>query len=410
MTEIKKIVTDAVAAGLPATFTVPLPTTGDYKLKDLRALCQEHGAVRFSPWAVDDRLRGLTCIIDGANELPLVALAMIVRDDTIGLERAIISCIDQVDEIVIAVDGRSNEDTQKVAAAYADTLLVFKAADIGLSDEEWAADRIHFAKARNFGREQVHAQWTLVIDADEMFATNVELRPLMRDLDPEVAAFTVAIGSSTFEQRDVQRLARTHFRYFSATHNQLPITGKIEDADVFITMDVSLRSAEERDRRTAQRNHGILELLEAGKKGDLSALFHAAKHYIGVRDEQGVALIEEYRLRTEIHGLLAAERVWLALSAAAFYHERDDLRRAEQWAVRALLDGPRLEAFSMLGDMAEEEGDLPRARAWYECACMMEPETSKFLLTSEIEQRFARRDGLRQVLQERSKMGNRRLG
>jgi len=396
--EIEKIVTDAVATGLPVTFTVPLPSADTYKLKDLRTLCQEHGAVRFRPCVIDDRLIGLTCTINGAKESPLVALAMVVRDDIVGLERAIISCIDQVDEIVIVVDGRSNEETQKVAAAYADTWFIFKAADIGLSDEEWVADRIHFANARNFGRERVRAQWTLVIDADEIFAANVELRSLVRNLDPEVGAFTMAMGSSEFEQRDAQRFARTHYRYYSATHNQLAITGTIKDADAFILMDMSLRSEEETARRKAQRDHGILELLEEGKKGDLSALFHAAKHYMGVRDETGIPLVEDYRLRTDVHGPYAGERIWLALTVAAYYHERDDLRRAEMWAVRAILEGPRIEAFCMLGDMAEDENDLPRALAWYECACATEPLFDKFCISDEIRRRFDRRDGLRQVL------------
>lgn len=402
----REAVIEAVKSGLPASLVVPLPSKGGYTLRELREACRDYGTIRLTPFAVGDVLQGLTCVIDGVpNAKPVLALAMIVRDDTVGLERAIMSCIDQVDEIVIAVDARSNEATKKLALAYSDAPLVFQASDIGLSAEEWEADRIHFANARNFGRERVTAPWTLVIDADEMLATSVDIRSLLRDVDPEVGAFHVSMGTHEFEHRDAQRLARTHFRFFSATHNQLPIMGAVKDAPVFVTHDVSLRSEAEMRRRLKQRDDGMVELVEQGKKGDLAALFHAAKHYIGLRDERGVEMAADYRLRTQIHGVLAVERMWLAMSAAAYYHEQNKFREAEMWAVRVLMDGPRLEAFCILGDIAEDERDFRRALAWYECACVIEPEADKFLIPDDLQRRFERRDGLRKFLADRTSEG-----
>lgn len=389
------------ASGVPATFTVPLPHVGGYRLKDLRRLCHQFGAVRFEPHTDEGQLTGLTAHVFGQDvEPPLIALDMLVRDDVVGLERAIISAIDQVDEIVVVVDGRSCPETHKIAEAYADTVVVFEAEDIKLSQEEWDNDRIHFARARNLGRERVQAPWTLVLDADEFLKCDNDFRDFVRKLDIGVGGVNISIGTADFFHRDAQRLARTQFRFFSSMHNQLPITGIEAEAplSVFIRHDISLRSEIELQRRKKQRDEGIEQLVKEGRKGDLSALFHAAKHYIGNRDDRGVSLIEYYRLRTEIHGPLAAERVWLALSAAAIYHERGDLRQAEIWAIRALVDGPRIEAFTMLGDIAEDDGDLNRARRWYECACAIEPETAKFSITEIIDQRVTRRDGLRITL------------
>ena len=395
---IETIVAEAVSTGFPATFVVPLPGKETYRLGELRRLCSKHGVVRFTPYEEENVLKGLLAVVEEGEAVPLIALSMIARDDVVSLERAIVSCIDQVDEIVIAVDGRSEQGTKDVALAYADTAVVFQASDIGMSPEDWAADKIHFANARNFGRERVSAPWSLVVDSDEVLATNEDLREVVKKASVATGAFNVSMGTEEFEQRDAQRLARTYFRFFSAMHNQLPIEGEVGEADAFIVHDVSLRSEAEMVRRAKQREDGVPELIEQGKRGDLSALFHAAKHLIGLRDERGVELAAEYRLRTEIHGPKAVERMWLALSAAAYYHEKEDLRNAEAWAMRVLLDGPRVEAFCLLGDIAEDEKDYRRALAWYECACVVEPETMKFLIAEELRRRFERRDGLRQFV------------
>ena len=401
MDDLEIIVEKGVADGLPATFVVPLPSVGGYQLKDLRRLCHQHGSVRFMPYApAGDKLEGLAVTVDSEVEPPLLALAMLVRDDVVGLERAIISAISQIDEIVIVVDGRSVAETEQMAQAYADKVIVFEASDIELSQANWDGNKIHFANARNLGRAQVQAPWTLIVDADEILYCHVDLRALLRELPSSIGAVNLPMGTDDFLHTDGQRLALTKYRFHSPMHNQLPITGAIADVplDVRIIQDTTLRSDVEMRRREVQRDEGIEQLAADGRKGDMSALFHAAKHYIGHRNEKGVSLTEYYRLRTEIHGAHESERVWLALSAAALYFEKKDFRRAEQWGVRGLLDGPRLEAFVMLGDIAEAEGDLNRARSWYECACAVEAQPEKFAMLDNISCRFDRRDDLRKRL------------
>lgn len=391
------------SAGLPASFVTPLPSPEGFALKDLRRGCAEYGSARFTPYSKNGKLAGLSCVVEPRTE-PLIALAMIARDDVVGLERAIISCIDQVDEIVIAVDGRSDHATLKVAQAYADTCVTFAADDLGLSEEEWKADKIHFANARNFGRRLVKAPWCLVIDSDEVFSTNEDLRLRLGAVGHAVGAWRLAMGAPEMEQRDAQRLARTRFRYFSSSHNQLPIWGMIRDIDCFVAHDVSLRPHAEMVRRVKQRNAGIEDLVEEGKKGDISALFHAAKHLIGVADERAIELTSEYRLRTEIHGPQRPERAWLAIGVAAMLCTQERLRDAEVWALRSLLDGPRVEAFCFLGDIAMRENAFRRALGWYECACATEPTVDKLEIPIHggLDYRFAQRDACRKIVAEKN--------
>lgn len=400
-----QVVAAGVASGLPARFTVPLPTKAGYFLRDLREACAAHGRTLFRPWADETTLFGLEVHIDNVPAPPaIIALNMIVRDDVVGLERAIISAVDQVDEIVIAVDGRSGPDTARVAAAYADHVVVFTADMIELLDEDWNNNRIHFANARNVGRERVHAPWTLVLDADEYLTCPIDLRASVRALDPAVGGVTIAIGSAAFSHRDAQRLALTRFRFYSAMHNQLPIEGGTADApeDVLISHDVNIRPVDEIQRRVAQRDHGIEALVAEARKGDLSALFHVAKHYIATDLERGLIYAEQYRMQTEIHGPLAGERAWLALGIVAQYVVLEDVLRAEQWALRALFDGPRVEAFVYLGEIAEEAGDLRRALAWFECACAVDMPPETFAIHGLIETRFERRDEVRALLDART--------
>lgn len=388
-------------------FDFELPSVGEYKLFELRRLCEAHGRTRFAVAARNGDLKLRVSVSRVHNpQPPLIALSMLVRDDTAGFERAILTALSQVDEISVSVDGRSNAETLRLAELYADTVVVLQPGHLDLTEEEWSADRIHFAKARNASRALVKAPWALVIDADEVLriAEGFDLRAFVATLDDTHGAVGVAMGSSEFAHRDPQRLARSSVLYYSSMHNQLPVTGKIAalpHSKMFVMHDISLRSEADNARRRQQREVGIEDLVVEGRKGDLPALFHAAKHFMGyLNAERGVPLVEYYRLRTEIHGPYVTERVWLALSVAAYYmHSNEvDLRKAEQWAVRALLDGPRIEAFAMLGDIAEDEGDLHRARLWYECACAIEPNLDKFTIHDDVSRRFGRRDGLRKVL------------
>lgn len=390
-------------ADKPVTFVLPLPIEQGkhrYRLRDLREICRRYGDVHFKPTST-----GLQASIDRSRSFDrVVALDMIVRDDVAGLERALLSALGYVDEIVISVDGRSGDSTRALAEAYADTVSTFQAADIGLSDEEWLADSIHFANARNFGRAKVQAPWCLYIDSDEIFYCKLNLRDFLRRVeaaDPKIEGVRIPIG--TFEQSatDAQRLAHTICRFESATHNQLQIGGTTHAEpppnSVLIYHDPAIRPAAEAERRERQRNAGIELLTKKGLEGNLLALFHAAKHYLGADDERGLALAEQFRLRVDPHGD-DGMRAYLAIFATSYFIKRSDIPRAEMWATRALLEGPNLEAFCMLGDLAEADNDPQRARLWYECACAIEPGEGQFKLQDYARVRFERRDHFRGVL------------
>ncbi|MBV8722259.1 MAG: hypothetical protein JO277_08925 [Candidatus Eremiobacteraeota bacterium] len=385
----------------PVRLVLPSPRRGGPKLGDVRAALAPKGCVRFSASGV----RLFADVDPGEPEAPLIALDTIARSDADGLERMLFSVLPHVDEIVLGIDGRSDDETLAVARAYADTAFVFEAADIGMPLEDWnpteanPRGKIDFAAARNLGRVRVKAPWALVIDSDEYLGEADDMRKHVRGAGDDVGGFGVPVRLGTFEHPDGQRLARTRYRWTEASHNQLLYSERRLPIGGRIVCDTSLRTLAEQAKRNAQRQVGIEEMVADAAKGNLTALFHVAKHSAGVDDDinEAVRLVESYRLKIEPHSPLADERAWLALTMAFRYFNEDNLGEADRWAVRALLDGPRMTAFCLLGDIAECDGDLVRARGWYECACAL-TEGQQIEWPGVTELRYGRLSGIRKAL------------
>lgn len=381
---------------------------GGPRVSEVRSKLAPQGRLRLS--ASPGRL--FADLDPGPPETPVLALDTIVRSDAAGLERMLRSVLPHVDEIVLGVDGRSDEATLKVAQAYGDCIFVFEGADIGLSREDWTPSdtnprgKIDFAAARNLGRARVKAPWVLVLDSDEYLETVADLRKIVGAAPPEVGCFfpTVRVvdgGRNTFESGDHQRLARVKYRWTEPVHNQLLCTDSVPPPKVaaVVVSDPSLRDEAEQAAREAQRDVGVGMSEEAALAGNLNAYFHLAKHKVGVGTlADAVRMVEDFRLRCEPNSIVGWKRQWLALGLAfRFYTRENDFQEANRWAVRALLDGPSIAAFALLGDIAEDECDLPRALAWYECACAMSDDT-KLSWPSITSVRWGRLAGLRIAL------------
>lgn len=107
-----------------------------------------------------------------------VGLVMIARDEERCVQRALSSCRDFVDEMVL-VDTGSRDGTQDLARAVGARVIDF----------EWCDD---FAAARNFGLAASTCQWRLMLDADEWVSSGVDdLLAWCADSDGGAAAIEV---------------------------------------------------------------------------------------------------------------------------------------------------------------------------------------------------------------------------
>jgi hypothetical protein len=408
-------------ADVPAELPGPIrlcfrgPSLGGPRIREIRAALTPRGRLRLS----GNRMRVSADIDPGPPEEPLIVLDMIARSDARGLERAIWSALGQVDYVVVGVDARSDEETRHVAGWLADEVREFDAAATGLTDDEWRANAIHFATARNIGRAIAaqRAPWCLVIDTDEYLERSVDLRAVVRAQPHPVDAVPVEVRLGEFTQVDNQRLARSDRRWARRSHNELDIRQLATGGPVArVVQDLSLRPEAEVARRDAQRDAGIEGMRAEAEKGDLHALFHVIKHrFKDTPPEELAPMVQDYRFRCAPHGPLGEERGFLAWSVGVLYAERrgpgapgrlPDEVEAELWAHRAMFDGPRLDALLLLSQLAEDRGELVDALCWAEFACIITREP-KHGWPEDAKLRFVRRDQLRAaVLRDEGLVGD----
>lgn len=387
----------------PVRFVFPSPERSGPGISEIRRALVLKGRLRLS----GDAQHTFADVVPGDAEPCLIALDTIVRSDAVGLQRMLLSVLPYVDEIVLGIDDRSDLETRAVAQAYADCVHVFHAADLNMTADAWAQDKIDFAAARNLGRARVHAPWTLVVDSDEYVRGEADLRDLVSKAVADEGAFSPLVcitnnGEPVFEHRDFQRLARTQYRWAQASHNQLVCLTQVEPEhiDLFIVSDTSLRTAEMVARRNEQRNKGIQDLLVDADKGHLDALFHVAKHTAGAGDlVEAVRLCEEFRARVLPNTARVAQRQWVALALGSRFVHEENFAEANRWACRVLLDGPSAAAFCMLGDIAEHECDWARALRWYQAACAVDDD-DRVGWPGATDQRWERLEWIKQVLRQ----------
>jgi len=130
-------------------------------IPELRKRFSPHGRVKFYNWPGAYGQILMTCDLGEKND-NLLSLVMIVKDEEKGLERAIFSCLDFVDNIVISVDSKSTDKTLEIAKLYADTLKGHVFED-------------DFSKMRNDAHQGVGTKWILFLDGHEFVSKSEDL-------------------------------------------------------------------------------------------------------------------------------------------------------------------------------------------------------------------------------------------
>jgi glycosyltransferase involved in cell wall biosynthesis len=178
------------------------------------------------------------------DDRPLIAAAIIVKNEADHLRRCLGSIRDFCDEIVV-VDTGSTDDTVAIAESFGAKVL----------HKPWRDD---FAASRNFALDAVTAEWVLYIDADE------EL--VMKDIHAMRAVVRDASNVMAFGLRMHTQANWTPYHDYRMWRHRddIRFTGEIHES----TMTGIMRVASETSRILQPTE---IDILHHGYEGDLTA-------------------------------------------------------------------------------------------------------------------------------------------
>jgi len=237
------------------TFTVP----------ELRKKFSPLGNVKFHNWTGFEKRIIMTCDLGQKSEDSL-SLAMIVKNEGLGLENAILSCIDYVSNIAISVDEASDDNTLDIARRYADFLKT----------HEWDND---FAKARNHLQSCIFTDWAIWLDGHEYIS---KMPDLSNALNKPQDGYFVKIHLENNFEFFFARLIRKEVLWEHAVHNNPCVKdAKRIDTLVIVHDRANLQSKFGAGLRDVQREEMVTSLFRAEIKKDRKnsrPYFYLAQH------------------------------------------------------------------------------------------------------------------------------------
>lgn len=276
-----------------------------------------------------------------------LALVMVVKNEEKGLEKAILSCKDFVDEIVIAVDRSSSDDTFNIAKKYATTLKTF----------EWRDD---FSWVRNFAHEDVKSDFILFLDGHEYIDKIQKLQSYL-NLDCDGLLCTVRMESGS-EFRN-PRIYKNGVQFKGRIHERLECEKLSLCTGIVIQHDrVNSQSSSAINERDEQRKLHMNEIMLYEYKDNpknLRVLFHLALWYQTQHEFKKAIKFQNLYLKLSES---RSDRYFVLYNRAQLFFERGKLWRAF-WAIsRANWEEPnRWESEKMKGLIFFARGSYEKA-------------------------------------------------
>ncbi len=245
---------------------------------------------------------------------PLIAAAIIVKNEAEHLQRCLNSIKEFCDEIIV-VDTGSTDNTVEIAAAFATKVL----------HKEWKQD---FAASRNFALDAVTAEWVLYIDADE------EL--VMDDVDALRQQVAEAQTVMAFGLRMHTQVNWTPYLDYRMWRNRddIRFIGEIHET----TMDGIMRVGRETNRTLEPID---ISIMHHGYEGDLTAKHRRNLPLLQAELKLHPEKINLWNHLGRVHFALGrldlAEQTW-----------RTGISRIEQVGIRSAYD---VQIYASLADM-----------------------------------------------------------
>ena len=187
-----------------------------------------------------------------------ISACLIVRNESLVLERCLSSLAGAVDEVVV-VDTGSTDATPEIAAGFGATICRY----------EWSGD---FAAARNVGLAAASCDWILIVDADEFLDAGAQpqVRAVVERTDAEgilVTQRNLLSADDLIQSADTQTLRlfrrRDDVRYAGIIHEEVATSitrrgGRIVSSPIVIVHDGYSRVTAQASGSRAERNLPLL--------------------------------------------------------------------------------------------------------------------------------------------------------
>lgn len=247
-----------------------------FTVPEIRRQYSKFGKVTFQKWAGFAQ-RIMFTIEPGKKSSNLLSLVMVVKNEAKGLEKAILSVIDIVDNITISVDTATEDKTEEIARMYADKLR----------RHIWQND---FSKARNEAHSQETSKYILFLDGHEFVERYGNIKSkLLCDVD---GIFVTIRMESGFEFR-FPRIYRNGLQFSRPVHNSIECKRKQLEPEFVIVHDRNSgqeeKSVQERNKQREEMLPRAMKKMLEEDKNCLRALLHLGNYYM-MRKEWKLAI------------------------------------------------------------------------------------------------------------------------
>jgi SAM-dependent methyltransferase/Tfp pilus assembly protein PilF len=247
-----------------------------------------------------------------------LGLSMVIKNEGLGLENAILSCIEHVDQIAIIVDTTSDDNSKKIAQMYADKF----------ADYFWENS---FCKARNTVQKMLTTEWALIIDGHEYVESMPDLTNFFTSKYTGIRAEVRLENGFRFNS---PRIIRQNVVWTKDVHNypETPLNALCEGFVVVHDRE-GKQSAKSKEIRDKQRNEMIEKFMKAEIKKDPKAFtpwYYLGQHaFLNQKFKKGIKYYKQYLKRSNWKG----ER-WLVYYDMAQAHANLGHFVRAMWALR----------------------------------------------------------------------------
>ncbi|GMQ56500.1 glycosyltransferase family 2 protein [Vallitalea sediminicola] len=292
-----------------------------------------------------------------------ISLCMIVRDESLVLDRCLESIYKIVDEIII-VDTGSKDNTKEIALKYTDKIYDF----------QWVDD---FSKARNYSFSLATKEYILWLDADDIILKEdmARLKEIKKMLSPTIDVvmmkynLMVQNGEPTISFYRERLLKRTrNYKWYSPVHEYIDFRGaKTYTSEVCIT--------HKKEHAKSDRNLKILEKqFDNGKElSPRNWFYYARELYFHGKYDKAIIYYEKF-LDTE--GEYLSNYIDSCIDLSKIYTAKNKPKKCLKTLIRSLeYDLPRAEICCYIGYYYKKYNQYNKAIFYFDLATrLVKPE------------------------------------